>query len=229
MKFTETINKNLFSFPCIYLIKNIINDKLYVGQAQNLCFRFREYRRAKPRASKHLLRSFLKYGINNFEVTILEKVEIARLNEREQFWMDFYQSYRHDIGYNICKEAGTTRGRKRPEKECKKISKLAKLRVGNKNPFYGRKHTQETKDKIGKANQKKKRSAEHIKAFCGSGQEARKKKIIQIDKNTNKIIKIWDYIKQASDELKISDATIIGVARKYPHKKTAGGFKWEYV
>lgn len=39
--------------------------------------------------------------------------------------------------------------------ECKlKLSKIAKARTGDKNPFFGKKHSQETKDKISKANKK---------------------------------------------------------------------------
>lgn len=40
--------------------------------------------------------------------------------------------------------------------ECKiKLSNLAKAKIGDKNPFFGKKHSQETKDKISKANKKK--------------------------------------------------------------------------
>ena len=50
-------------------------------------------------------------------------------------------------------------------------------------------------------------------------------KVIQCDKQGN-IIKIWDYIKQASLELKIKDSNISECCKG--KRKSAGGFIWRY-
>ena len=50
-------------------------------------------------------------------------------------------------------------------------------------------------------------------------------KVIQYDKQGN-IIKIWDYIKQASLELKIKDSNISECCKG--KRKSAGGFIWKY-
>ena len=50
-------------------------------------------------------------------------------------------------------------------------------------------------------------------------------KVIQYDKQGN-IIKIWDYIKQASLELKIKDSNISECCKG--KRKSAGGFIWRY-
>jgi hypothetical protein len=42
-----------------------------------------------------------------FEFSIIEEVtDISKLFEREQYWIDYYQSYKHDFGYNIDYKAG---------------------------------------------------------------------------------------------------------------------------
>lgn len=54
-----------------------------------------------------------------------------------------------------------------------------------------------------------------------------KRSILQIDKNTGKILKKWEYMIDASRELNICCSGIHNVCNG--RRKTAGGFKWKYV
>ena len=64
-----------------------------------------------------------------------------------------------------------------------------------------------------------------------------RKKINQLDKDTNEIIKTWECLSDASKKLKISISTISRVANKKPYIRSgkpyytflAAGFKWEYA
>lgn len=57
---------------------------------------------------------------------------------------------------NACKRrSDNMRGRKFSEEHKRHISESAKLRVGDKNPFFGKHHSKETKDKISTNNSKK--------------------------------------------------------------------------
>lgn len=157
MKIIEVNSKEKFSFSCIYLLTNLVNQKKYVGQAQNCYTRMRQYLRGND---KHRLigKALLKYGIDNFDLTLLEtNLSLENLDQMEQYWMDYYQSYNLDIGYNVCKEAGTTRGYHHTESDKAKMSEIALKRFaehpeyrlsGEKSPHYGKHPSKETREKM---------------------------------------------------------------------------------
>lgn len=170
MKLYEILNgdKEEYMFPCIYLWVNLIDNKKYVGQAQNFYKRMYDYK--VKRANKHLLNAIDKYGIDNFNIYVLEKIkDIKDLNEREQYWMDYYRCYEQDKGYNICRFASTTRGYHHTEETHKLLSKIRKENPvslkGENNPMYGKHHTEETKKKISDAN-KGKYYGKTVKVIC---------------------------------------------------------------
>lgn len=212
-----------YNFSCIYKLTSP-SGKIYIGQTQQMYERFRDYRR--PRANRYLKRAMLKYGLENITVEILEKdVPLDKLDEREQFYLDTLQPF-NDNGYNICLEASTTRGRKRPPEEMKGTIEYMTGRFGELNHFYGKKHSEESKQRQRDAKLGKKCSETHIELFCGAGQEAVKRKVNQIDKITLELIETWDFIRLAANTLSIHEGSITNACKgKY---KTAGGFKWEY-
>lgn len=87
----------------IYKIENLINHKVYIGQAQDIAKRWVNHRSAMNNPNDHcynyhLYRSMRKYGIENFDFAILEECNIAELNEREKYWIQYYDSFFN--GYN---------------------------------------------------------------------------------------------------------------------------------
>lgn len=80
----------------IYIIKNDINNKVYIGQAKNSASRFS----AHCTASETLIDKTIKeYGREHFWYEILEK-QIENYNEREIYWIKYYNS-KVPNGYNI--------------------------------------------------------------------------------------------------------------------------------
>ena len=76
----------------IYSITNKINLHQYVGQSRNIEKRWQSHIEASKNKSNRgydypLYRGFRKYGINNFDFSVLEKCEINELNEKEKFWI----------------------------------------------------------------------------------------------------------------------------------------------
>lgn len=76
----------------VYLIRNKINGKIYIGSSIN--FKDRWYKHLSGKGNIHLFNATKKYGLENFEFIILEEVNLQdnrnRLYEIEQKWMDFY-------------------------------------------------------------------------------------------------------------------------------------------
>lgn len=86
----------------IYIIKNDINDKVYIGQSINAEERFVQH--CKPSSAKDgslIAKAIQKYGKEHFWMEILEK-QIENYNEREIYWIEFYNSLTPN-GYNIQK------------------------------------------------------------------------------------------------------------------------------
>lgn len=90
----------------IYLIKNKINSKVYVGSSKNIKRRWNTHRKTLTngdirRCNKYLCEDWTKLGIENFEFIILEECNIELFKDRENYWIEHYDSRNLDKGYNI--------------------------------------------------------------------------------------------------------------------------------
>lgn len=134
----------------IYKIVNKINNKVYIGQTVNKDLRWKQHIRNDGKNPNLLIgKAFNKYGIENFEYIIIEECENCNMSEREKYWIKHYDSY--NSGYNMTIGGEALFGENNPfygkthtieTKE--KLSLLASQRIGNKNPFYGKHHSEET-------------------------------------------------------------------------------------
>lgn len=84
----------------IYKITNKINGKVYIGQSINPEDRFVQHCRVKENYKSLIHLAIQKYGKENFELEILEK-DIKNYNEREIYWIKYYDSTNNSKGYNI--------------------------------------------------------------------------------------------------------------------------------
>ena len=87
----------------IYRITNINTQMCYVGQAVDIADRWRQHIKralnAEPRTQNKLYPAMYKNGIENFTFEIIEECEQAKLNDREDYWQDFYKA--KEYGYSI--------------------------------------------------------------------------------------------------------------------------------
>lgn len=94
----------------IYLIKNLITGKVYIGSSSNIKSRFWIHKNRlnhQLHHSQHLQHSWNKYGEENFTFEKLEYCTKEDRYVREQWWMDLFESYNSDYGYNIVKVSKT--------------------------------------------------------------------------------------------------------------------------
>lgn len=87
----------------VYIIRNIINDKVYIGVSIDIHRRWKEHVRDlknKRHRNKHLERAWHYYGKDNFEFRILEECDRSLFAEREIFWISHYHANDSRYGYN---------------------------------------------------------------------------------------------------------------------------------
>ncbi|MDR2821606.1 MAG: GIY-YIG nuclease family protein [Mycoplasmataceae bacterium] len=94
---------------CIYKITNIKNNKIYVGQTNNLWRRINDHTGAMDWFNKNggkctspLYKAAKKYGLNCWKIEIIEECSKNLLCEREKFWIKELDSVAwHGKGYNM--------------------------------------------------------------------------------------------------------------------------------
>ena len=95
----------------IYAIKNLTNNKLYIGKSKNIYKRIYSHMNSfkifllngtnQMRANRHLLNSIKKYGIENFEYYVLEYTSIDKLSISEINWILKLRTNKRHFGYNL--------------------------------------------------------------------------------------------------------------------------------
>lgn len=98
----------------VYSIKNIVNNKQYIGSSKDVYGRWTTHLRNlenNKHPNDHLQKAWNKYKKDNFEFIILEKCNINNRFEIEQKWCDYFETYNPEKGYNIAKvvTCGTNR------------------------------------------------------------------------------------------------------------------------
>jgi len=143
------------------MLMNMVNGKVYIGETANLKKRIGIHSSGKSNLTTKITKAIIKYGWENFKVLILANCN--NKSQKERVEIEGEQIKKHDAlnpkkGYNCYPKGQTPKGYKLPEKTKRKI---AASMMGEKNPFYGKIHTKETKAKISKIHKGKTISKEH--------------------------------------------------------------------
>lgn len=87
----------------IYKITNLTNQMCYVGQAANLAERWKQHIKrglgADPITKNKLYPAMKAIGVENFSFEVIEECERSKLDEREDYWQDFFKA--KEFGYSI--------------------------------------------------------------------------------------------------------------------------------
>jgi group I intron endonuclease len=120
----------------IYMFKNLVNKKRYVGSSVNIRRRMLEYFNINYLESKKYMpicRALLLYGYSNFSLEILEYCEPSDVISREQYYLDLLKPE-----CNILKTAGSSLGFKQSEETKTKMSAGFANKKGLNNPLFGK-------------------------------------------------------------------------------------------
>lgn len=123
----------------IYKITNLLNNKMYIGQSNNIQRRFSEHCYKGVKSRIVLDSAIKKYGKDNFSFEVLEECSKELLNERETYWIEFYNSV--ETGYNLSyggdsQSQGENNGRALVSEEDVKSIRLAYLAKERRRVVY---------------------------------------------------------------------------------------------
>jgi len=148
----------------VYLIRNTVNGKVYVGSSINIAVRWRQHvngLKACRHRSRHLQSAWDKYGEAAFAFSVLIICQAIDLLKHEQEQIDLYRAANRKHGYNTSPTAKNCLGCKRTSATKEKQSAM---KTGDKHPNFGKHLSEETRQKIGAAVRGRRKSAEEREA-----------------------------------------------------------------
>lgn len=224
----------------IYCIENLTTNKKYIGQSVDVDGRWNKHKSELNHGNHdndYLQKAWKKYGENDFKFYVLEYCDHLELNEREIYYIDFYNTLDRDQGYNL-KSGGQNNGSKPTDYVRQKQSKALKhfyeknndarnkrredaLRqwadpdikqkiVGENNGMYGKCHTEEAKAKIRASRIGKPSSHRNTSS------------VLCVELN-----QIFVDALTASKEFSCQSGTILRACRN--EKYTCSGYHWKFI
>lgn len=121
----------------IYYIKNVLTNQYYVGQSINIKRRWNQHISLLNKNQHYnvfLQKHWNQYGSDNFTFSIIKSCKEKYLNRFEKLYIKIYNAF--DSGYNY-----TIGGDFNPMMSIEVRNKVSKSTTGDKNHFYGKKHS----------------------------------------------------------------------------------------
>lgn len=200
----------------IYLIINNINGHKYIGKTtQSIKKRWQEHLNDSKKEdceTRPLYRAIRKYGAENFSIEEVERCDVTTLSEREQYWIQYYNTY--EDGYNA-----TLGGDGRIVLDYDEIIKVYLMRHNATEVARVLNCSKDSVYKILKLNDIPIVSSAEI------AKERNSKKVIQYDKSGN-FIKEYSSAKEAELVMGNTQRHIVDVANG--RRKSAYGYIWRW-
>lgn len=204
----------------IYKITNDINNKVYIGKTMaSISERWKEHLSdmdKRKNEKRPLYAAMRKYGTGHFHIEEVEQCRNNILNERECYWISFYDSYSN--GYNATK-GGEGKAFADTEaiitlwNEGKNIKEIHNITGHDHNTI-----TNHLKDYGITTEERQKRGRDYLR-----------RPVAMLDKNTEEVIKVFNTTHEISDYLDkiMASRHVFEVCQG--KRKTAYGYKWKYL
>ena len=127
----------------IYKITNLVNGKMYIGQSIDIYKRWKEHKATSLNTESQAYNypiycAFRKYGFENFKFEVIEECSTDKLDEKEIYYIEKYNSYiggENANGYNLTTGGEGTRGKIFTDEELEQMSQRMKGKLAKgKNP-----------------------------------------------------------------------------------------------
>lgn len=212
----------------IYVIKNIVNDKVYVGQAKSAYDRFRRHRNNRIATDKQdieIVNAMKEIGAENFYFILLENCEDDVADEREKYYIKKFDSYKNGYNHTIG-GLGTNYLTDEDIQECRDLLIMGKT-IGEIETITHINHKTLKREL-------EKRIPNYKDIMKQNIQDARwmskRKPVNQYDLNGN-FIRRFECARDALDSLgkNKKSAVISNCCKHKQYCNTAYGYKWEYA
>lgn len=219
----------------IYLHRCLITNKVYIGQTcQKPEYRWNQGKGYQE--SPLFYNAIQKYGWENFTHEILETVDsLEKANDRERYWICYYQSNNRDYGYNL-NDGGNSK--LTPEQKEERKQKLKNWRETHPKQAqkaidamkaYWENHPEE------KRLAQKKATEASVKYWQAHPEEAKIRHKHMIEKAKEKTSKSVRCIEtsmvytSAREAARQTNGSYSGIGKVCTHRqKTSGGYHWEF-
>ncbi len=152
----------------VYGIVNILNRQIYIGSTTRPGRRFIEHRgrlKGNRHDNQHLQNSYNRHGQEYFHYhTIESDISFELLEDRERFWVRYFNSDDRNYGYNITKADYINKSFKRGEVSKETVERMIAAQRKRKKyeadngippPMFGKHHSDETKRKMSESSKGK--------------------------------------------------------------------------
>lgn len=216
----------------IYVIRNLVNQKVYVGKSVNIYTRVKQHITLLNTKSKdenpHLIKAWHKYGKDNFDYYVIEYIDLTKfdtekdfidyLGDQETHWIEELHALDREKGYNLRLDSSS--GMIASKETKKKLSEANKKRF--KDPKERERVSKWAKD-FWKDNPDKKEEMRKKLMY-----KNRKYRYGKYNKETDELIKIYEVVEDILiDHPDFYLQAIKGCCQG--QKKSYKGFKWHYL
>ena len=198
----------------VYCWRNVHNGKRYIGQTIHPKARFNFHKRhlGNYNGQNHFYRAMNKYSLmSDWEYDVIEEVPKEMLDEREIYWIAFYDSFNQ--GYNMSKGGMRHDGYKPSEETIRKRAESQR----------GKKRSPETRKKLSEANKGRK----HTPKACKNMSNAHNPNKIGVFQN-DMLIAVCDTIAEASHIADVPRYVISFIITGRYHQ-TKLGYSFKYI
>jgi group I intron endonuclease len=119
--------------------------KIYIGSTIDTIERFKHYKNLDCKGQRKLYNSLLRHGYENHTIEIIETCSIGNLFKLERHYGLLFKSMDSKVGLNL---RLPSEGDKKAILSEETLNKMRTCRMGDKNHFFGKTHSPETRLKI---------------------------------------------------------------------------------